>query len=210
MLKVPWKLARFLRAPAVPYPSSSRWAARLVWGNHLVRGGRLTADANAWSTNVTWGAAPTAAGQHIDWGVICSTANCVAGSGTPNRSGEPPAPTARAAASPGAWARRTSFGDRRAEAPIAQNRGPLASPAIHFPALRGPPSSGARPTELRWCGARAAATRLRAGALEQPVTTMRAWASTLRGTVAAAMTGEACRRARWLPRSRALGKASPA
>ena len=81
------ELARFLRAPAVPYPSSSRWAARLVWGNHLVRGGRLTADANAWSTNVTWGAAPTAAGQHIDWGVICSTANCVAGSGTPNRWG---------------------------------------------------------------------------------------------------------------------------
>ncbi len=36
---------------------------------------------------MTWGAAPTAAGQHIDWGVICSTANCVAGSGTPNRWG---------------------------------------------------------------------------------------------------------------------------
>ncbi len=82
------ELARFFVAPSsAAYPSSSGWAARLIWGNYLVKGGRLTADANAWATNVTWGAATTATGQNIDWGVICSTANCGAGGGTWNRWG---------------------------------------------------------------------------------------------------------------------------
>jgi hypothetical protein len=82
------KLADFFVAPSgAAYPSSSGWGARLIWGNQLIQGGRLTADANAWSTNVTWGAAPTAGGQNIDWGVICSTATCAAGDGTWDRWG---------------------------------------------------------------------------------------------------------------------------
>ena len=31
----------------------------MIWGNQQLRGGRLTADASAWSTDVTWGALTT-------------------------------------------------------------------------------------------------------------------------------------------------------
>jgi hypothetical protein len=82
------ELAHFFVAPSsTAYPSSAKWAARLIWGNYLVRGGRLTADANAWSTSVTWGAATTALGQSIDWGVICSMGTCTGDGGTWTRWG---------------------------------------------------------------------------------------------------------------------------
>jgi serine protease AprX len=85
------KMARFFAAASsAVYPSSSKWSARLIWGNHLVRGGRLTADANAWSTSVTWGAATTPSGQNVEWGLICSNSgsgNCDNGGGTWNRWG---------------------------------------------------------------------------------------------------------------------------
>ena len=71
------ELARFFAAPSgTPYPRSSEWASRLIWGNQMISGGRLTADANAWSTSVTWGAATAAGGQNVEWGVICSGADC--------------------------------------------------------------------------------------------------------------------------------------
>jgi serine protease AprX len=63
------------------YPDSSRWGASLVWGNLLVKGGRLTADANAWSTGVTWGAERSADGQVISWGARCLSASCTATGG---------------------------------------------------------------------------------------------------------------------------------
>jgi hypothetical protein len=70
-------LARFLAVnPNAVHPTVPQWSARIVWGNQLVRGGRLTADANAWGTSVTWGAARTATGENIDWGVICATPAC--------------------------------------------------------------------------------------------------------------------------------------
>ena len=69
-------LARFLRGSSGSYPSSSGSAGRLIWGNQLIRGGRLTADANAWSTSVTWGSATTTLGQSIAWGVICTAGDC--------------------------------------------------------------------------------------------------------------------------------------
>ena len=71
------ELARYLKSPAsTPYPDSSRWAMRLIWGNYAVTGGRLTAAATAWSTDVRWGATLTATGKNIDWGVLCATASC--------------------------------------------------------------------------------------------------------------------------------------
>jgi serine protease AprX len=70
------KLARLFGRTSGASPSSPEWGARLIWGNQLIKGGRLTAEANAWSTNVTWGAATTAAGQNIDWGVICTDLMC--------------------------------------------------------------------------------------------------------------------------------------
>jgi serine protease AprX len=69
------------------YPSSPEWSAQLIWGNHLVRGGRPTADANAWSTEVTWGASTTPGGQDVEWGEICTRVNCDTAGGTRNRWG---------------------------------------------------------------------------------------------------------------------------
>jgi subtilisin family serine protease len=72
------ELARFLADPsAVPYPaSSSKWGSRLIWANQRVTGGRLRADANAWATNVVWGADLTPGGQQVEWGTFCSDATC--------------------------------------------------------------------------------------------------------------------------------------
>jgi serine protease AprX len=76
------ELARFFALPSsAPYPSSSDWSARLVWGNHLIAGGRLTADANAWSIDVTWGDTTTRGGEPVTWGVSCSSVSCDTTSG---------------------------------------------------------------------------------------------------------------------------------
>jgi Subtilase family len=75
------ELARHLGAPSsVPYPDSQGWGARLIWGNNLVSGGRLTADATAWGGDVTWGAA-TADGREVIWGLRCTSSDCVSTSG---------------------------------------------------------------------------------------------------------------------------------
>ena len=50
-------------------PSDPQWSRGIIWGNRLVKGGRLRADANAWSPSVTWGAATTADGASVAWGV---------------------------------------------------------------------------------------------------------------------------------------------
>ena len=71
------QLAQYLSAPwANPYPADSLWSKNLIWGNQLVRGGRLRASANAWSTDVTWGASATPGGQSIEWGVLCAKGVC--------------------------------------------------------------------------------------------------------------------------------------
>jgi serine protease AprX len=82
------ELARFFAAaPGTPYPSATEWGTQLIWGNHLVQGGRPTARANAWSTKVTWGATTTPGGKNVEWGEICTTANCDAAGATRNRWG---------------------------------------------------------------------------------------------------------------------------
>jgi hypothetical protein len=76
------ELARFFAGPSTAaYPTSADWSAQLIWGNRLFQGGRLTTDTNAWPTTVTWGDSNTSAGQTVEWGVICPTANCDAGGG---------------------------------------------------------------------------------------------------------------------------------
>jgi subtilase family protein len=70
-------LAQFLGgAKNAKYPSSTDWSARLIWGNQVLRGGRLTPSANAWTPGLTWGTALTPSGQNVQWGVLCSTAAC--------------------------------------------------------------------------------------------------------------------------------------
>jgi serine protease AprX len=63
-------LAAHLAAPdTTPDPTASAWSRRIIWGNHLERGGVLTATASAWATDVTWGATATGGGAAIVWGV---------------------------------------------------------------------------------------------------------------------------------------------
>ena len=76
------ELARYLADPAAwPYPSAGRWSKRLVWGNTLVKGGRLSQDASAWPVNVMWGDRTTPNGETIDWGVLCLTEDCAVAAG---------------------------------------------------------------------------------------------------------------------------------
>jgi serine protease AprX len=76
------ELARFLAAPAtVPYPSTTSWGRRLIWGNYLFKNGRLTHDANAWSTDVIWGSRLTTTGTSVEWGILCATSSCDTTSG---------------------------------------------------------------------------------------------------------------------------------
>ncbi len=63
------RLAQYLRDPSSEvYPDSTGWSKRIIWGNQMIRGGRLSADASAWATDVTWGALETPGGQSVAWG----------------------------------------------------------------------------------------------------------------------------------------------
>jgi serine protease AprX len=64
------------------------WNSHINWGNHRIGGGVLNPAANAWRTDVVWGASTTQAGERITWGTVCGT-DCgivirgsVAGDGT--------------------------------------------------------------------------------------------------------------------------------
>jgi serine protease AprX len=76
------KLAQYLHDPSTAsYPDSTTWSKRLIWGNQMLLGGRLTADANAWQTDVTWGALETPGGQSVEWGRLCGNLQCTTTSG---------------------------------------------------------------------------------------------------------------------------------
>ena len=79
------QLAQYLLSPSDSYPDTTGWSRKVIWGNQLVRGGRLTADANAWANDVVWGSSATPGGQSIEWGVKCTDATCA--STTPWRLG---------------------------------------------------------------------------------------------------------------------------
>ncbi len=55
-----------LSAAAAADPTT--WNRHINWGNHRIGGGVLRPDANAWGTDVVWGAAATAHGDPIVWG----------------------------------------------------------------------------------------------------------------------------------------------
>jgi serine protease AprX len=75
------ELARHFASPStVAYPDSAGWSAHLIWGNSLVTGGRLYSWANAWGSDVTWGAS-TANGSTVMWGLRCTSADCLSTSG---------------------------------------------------------------------------------------------------------------------------------
>jgi serine protease AprX len=71
------QLAKYFVAPSsASYPDVTGWSRTLIWGNQMVRGGRLTAGANAWANYVSWGSNATPGGQSIEWGVWCDDATC--------------------------------------------------------------------------------------------------------------------------------------
>ncbi len=45
-----------------------------MWGNQRVRGGQITAAANAWRQDVTWGDGKTGDGETIVWGTATDAA----------------------------------------------------------------------------------------------------------------------------------------
>jgi len=68
------------RAIATGTPAfSPEWSGQLIWGNRLVTGGWLTSDANAWSSDVTWGSSTTRNGQPIEFGLRCAAPTCEGG-----------------------------------------------------------------------------------------------------------------------------------
>lgn len=76
------QLAKYLAAPATSsYPDDTIWSKHLIWGNQLVRGGRLIPGANAWTTDVRWGATASGGGQSIEWGLVCGDRTCQTVSG---------------------------------------------------------------------------------------------------------------------------------
>jgi serine protease AprX len=64
--------------PAAPpiAKDPTRWNSHINWGNHRVGGGALNPRANAWRTDVVWGASTTSDGARITWGAACSGIDC--------------------------------------------------------------------------------------------------------------------------------------
>jgi serine protease AprX len=56
-------------APPARGDEFAAWSRHVIWGNHRVRGGALSAAANAWREDVIWGAQTTAEGEPIVWGM---------------------------------------------------------------------------------------------------------------------------------------------
>src|SRR5688572_1746098 len=82
--------AKFLAAPATTaYPSTTGWGRRLIWGNYQFKNGRITHDANAWSSDVIWGSRQTSTGAAVEWGVLCTTSSCETSSGAWTWTGSP-------------------------------------------------------------------------------------------------------------------------
>ena len=72
------ELARFLGAPALYLypPSAWEWSRQVIWGNYRISPDELAGGANAWRTDVIWGAVSTSSGQSITWGSGCQDVAC--------------------------------------------------------------------------------------------------------------------------------------
>ena len=62
------QLAAALRGETAAISDPTRWSRHILWGNQRVRGGQITAAANAWRQDVTWGDGKTDDGETIVWG----------------------------------------------------------------------------------------------------------------------------------------------
>ena len=62
------QLAAALGGDLTAISDPTRWSRHIVWGNQRIRGGQITANANAWREEVIWGATQTPDGEDIVWG----------------------------------------------------------------------------------------------------------------------------------------------
>lgn len=70
------ELAQRLTMEDAVYAPSPGWSGRIIWGNRLVSGGNIAAEANAWRTDVAWGRAFTPDGEPIEFGSRCASTGC--------------------------------------------------------------------------------------------------------------------------------------
>jgi serine protease AprX len=59
-------------------PVQDIWSQQIFWGNHLITGGYINPNANAWANNIVWGTATTrlSGGDNIVWGTNCARGDC--------------------------------------------------------------------------------------------------------------------------------------
>ena len=65
--------------PGQPYPVQQMWGKRIIWGNHMLTGGVMLPNANAWSLGTTWGVAARDNGDNVVWGTVSKGDNIVWG-----------------------------------------------------------------------------------------------------------------------------------
>jgi serine protease AprX len=65
--------------PGQPYPVQKMWGKRIIWGNHMLTGGVMLPNANAWSLGTTWGVAARDNGDNVVWGTASNGDNIVWG-----------------------------------------------------------------------------------------------------------------------------------
>src|SRR6185503_18563357 len=65
--------------PGQLYPDQQMWGKRVIWGNHLLTGGIVLPEANAWSLGTNWGAATAFNGDNVVWGTAADGDNVVRG-----------------------------------------------------------------------------------------------------------------------------------
>jgi len=68
------QLAAALRGRIAAISDPTRWSRHILWGNQRVHGGQITATANAWRDDVTWGATRTDDGDTIVLGTTADPA----------------------------------------------------------------------------------------------------------------------------------------
>jgi len=75
------RLAQFFATaqPGDPVPVDAMWSRTLLWGNHLLSGGMILPDANAFQVGTPWGVAKLSADENIVWGTSDSDENIVWG-----------------------------------------------------------------------------------------------------------------------------------
>jgi serine protease AprX len=58
--------------PGDAYPSLPTFSKSMIWGNHLVSGGAIMPNGNAWASSVVWGMATTqmSGGDNVVWGTM--------------------------------------------------------------------------------------------------------------------------------------------